>query len=148
MSSEVTERDRNAMLPELERSLADAKLGALDAGAQALATRYAQLLDDAVAADKYAKSLRVLSEAVRDYAGSLMPPQERELLAAWDQVSSALAEHSVASDLGPKLLAAMTALGLTPAGRGALKQVAPDNTGQLATPLRLLRSEAAGRCGA
>jgi len=148
VSNGASERERNAVLPELERSLADAKLGALDAGAQALATRYAQLLDDAVAADKYTKSLRVLSEAVRDHAGQLMPPQERELLQAWDQVSSALAEHSVASDLGPKLLAAMTALGLTPAGRGALKQAAPDNTSKLATPLQLLRGEAAGRRGA
>ena len=35
------------------------------------------------------------------------------------KIADALGRHSVMSDLGPKLLAALTALGLTPAGRGA-----------------------------
>jgi len=56
-------------------------------------------------------------------------------------ITSALAEHSVASDLGPKLLAALTALNLTlPAtGTGAKPEAVRDKPVE---PLDAERAEA------
>lgn len=82
-----------------------------DTGAVALARRYAELIDAAAPAAKYREpldGLRALVDAYQDPRGS------RYL----DKIADALAAHSVASDLGPKLLAVLTALGMTAAGRG------------------------------
>ncbi|MEO3930760.1 hypothetical protein ABGB07_43990 [Micromonosporaceae bacterium B7E4] len=81
-----------------------------DAGAVALVKRYAALIDDAVPLAKYDVPLRALRMAVTECSD----PKAGEHLA---KVEQALAAHSVASDLGPKLLAALTALGMTAAGR-------------------------------
>jgi len=82
-----------------------------DAGAIALCRTYAALIDAAAPAAKYREPLRVLMLAA-DNAGE-------DAAKAFQRVADALAAHSVASDLGPKLLAALSALGLTLAGRGA-----------------------------
>jgi len=87
----------------------------LDAGAVQLAREYAGLIDNATVLAKYRKSLDGLRAAL-----DLLGPLDRiDAFEHFDKIADALSEHSVASDLGPKLLAALTALGLTPAGRGA-----------------------------
>lgn len=92
-----------------------------DAGTVALARRYAMLIDDAAPAAKYREPLAHLAHALKLLGmlgvddGGTVDRAEKALA----KVSDALAAHSVASDLGPKLLAALAALGLTPAARGA-----------------------------
>ncbi len=114
--------ERAPMLPAVEQSITHAKLSDGERGAAALARRYAELMDAAVAEQKYVKMLRIVGAAVEqqvEYTHN--PAAARELADAWDRLSAALAEHSVASDLGPKLLAALTALTLTPASKGEKK---------------------------
>lgn len=138
------------MLPAVQRAFAAVRQpDPRDAGTRALAERYAALLDEAAPDRSYAKALRVLGEVVEqalEYAGR--PDRIREINDAWEKVRDALAEHSVASDLGPKLLAALTAQGLSLAGR---KEKA-DGGGQvqaMGNPLQLVRDEdAAARGGA
>lgn len=83
-----------------------------DAAAVKLARRYAELIDNAAPAAKYRPSLRVMYAAIP--VGAPSPVTD-----AYDKIKEALAEHSVASDLGPKLLAVLTSLGMTGAGRSA-----------------------------
>jgi len=92
-------------------ALAEVPLLPRDAAAAHLARRYAALLDEPVPLARYEEPLRVLRALV---AAQEDPAAARRHLA---KVEDALAAHSVASDLGPKLLAALTALGCTPAGR-------------------------------
>lgn len=99
-------------------ALQDAKPAARDAGAVALAKQYAALIDEAAPAGKYRKAL----DALERVAAASDDDGAAEMLRT---ISTALAEHSVASDLGPKLLAALTALGLTLAGRPAVKGGGP-----------------------
>ena len=88
-----------------------------DAGAEALALSYAGLMDEAAPAGKYRKALAVLRRTV---AG--VPTEEDDPDEAFALIETALAQHSVASDLGPKLLAVLSGLGLTPAARGSQKE--------------------------
>lgn len=93
---------------EVEAALRDAThLSTLDHGAIALAKRYAHLIDEAAPAANYGEPLRVLGLTVHT-------KDERQAL---QRITDALSAHSVASDLGPKLLTTLTALGLTPAAR-------------------------------
>lgn len=88
----------------LARSLRDAQLLPRDAAGVQLVKRYAKLIDDA--------------QALADEAGLIEPETEsqaRRLAALKAKVDA----QTVASDLGPKLLAALTALGMTLAGRAA-----------------------------
>jgi hypothetical protein len=89
----------------------DAEPGAdRDAATAELARTYASLMDDAAPAAKYAKALTWL--------GNLRFDDEDEAAAGHiDTIRVALAAHSVASDLGPKLLAALEALLLSPRAR-------------------------------
>lgn len=81
-----------------------------DAAAIRLAKNYAELLDNAAPAGKYAKALEWLARVPTE------PNQAQHQLT----IMIALAEHSVASDLGPKLLAVLDDLGVTPAARARL----------------------------
>jgi hypothetical protein len=83
-----------------------------DAGAEALARQYATLLDHAAPAKRYRRALEQLRRAV---AGESL--EEDEPWEALATVAEALSQHTVTSDLGPKLLTTLTALGLTPAAR-------------------------------
>lgn len=87
-----------------------------DAAAERIALAYAELIDAAAPAAKYRKALATLGRAVT--GTSLDEDDPHEALAT---ISVALAEHSVASDLGPKLLTTLTSLGLTVASRGATR---------------------------
>ena len=91
-------------------ALRDAKPQKQDGGAVALAKQYAKLIDEAVPLARYDVPLAALRVAVTECSD----PKAGEHLA---KIEQALAAHSVASDLGPKLLAALTALGMTAAGR-------------------------------
>ena len=97
-------------------------VGAIDAKPQdeaavVLARRYAMLIDDAAPEAKYTKHLRGLRQAIAMLA-SVEPLAASQAEEHFEKIADALSAHSVASDLGPKLLAVLTALGMTPAGRG------------------------------
>lgn len=109
-----------------------------DVAAERLALTYAELIDNAAPAAKYRKAMAVLSRAIDAYVGL----DAEDAAEAFQTVATALAEHSVASDLGPKLQVALTSLGLTTAARGEQKgerRSAPTN------PLDELRARRAAR---
>jgi len=110
-----------------------------DVGAVALARRYAELIDAASPASKYREPLAQLGRAVALLDVDDATPYERALT----KITDALAAHSVASDLGPKLLAALSALGLTPAARGDGKGGTAGEPA--ANPLDELRARRAAR---
>ena len=84
-------------------ALEDACVLDRDAAAVALAKRYAALLDDA--------------ERLAEMA-ALVEPETDTQARKLASLEIAVDAQSVTSDLGPKLLAVLTALGMTPAGRG------------------------------
>lgn len=112
------------------------KPAAVDKAAVELAKRYAALIDDAAPAAKYRQPLDELRAAVRgtDAEDALV------------KLETALAQHSVASDLGPKLLMVLTALGMTAAGRGGVKGAG--GVGGVAGKLDELRERRERRRGA
>lgn len=81
----------------------------------ALARRYAALLDEAAPAGKYRRPLALLDKVAAYYrdTAKLTPVEERALDEAMNTIGDALAQHSVASDLGPKLLQALERLNMT-----------------------------------
>lgn len=97
-----------------EMSLAAAPLTVSDNAAAALVRHYAALMDHAVAL-RDEVDLAWGSLSVDDIDG------RRRLV----KLEAAVSAQAVASDLGPKLLAALTALGCTPAGRGVKGQEKP-----------------------
>jgi hypothetical protein len=82
-----------------------------DAAVRALARRLATLLDESAPRSTYTEPLLLLEHAVDRYDGDHVEETRRALR----RVRDALGQHSVASDLGPKYLAVLTSLGLTPA---------------------------------
>lgn len=98
---------RRALLEALRAATVDPRDGAT----VALAKRLATLLDEVAPLSTYTEPLGHLERLVQAGGDA---EQER----AFRRVRDALGEHSVASDLGPKYLATLTALGLTPAARG------------------------------
>lgn len=93
---------RGPITRAVARALKDAPLLPRDAGGVELVKRYALLIDQA--------------QELADEAALIEPDDEtmaRRLRALQVQVDA----QAVVSDLGPKLLAALTALGMTQAGR-------------------------------
>jgi len=88
-------------------ALAAADLSTRDGGAAALVRRYAALIDHAAQLSAEADVLWELADG--DDAG---------MIKAIGKLRLAVDAQSVVSDLGPKLLAGLTALGCTLAGRG------------------------------
>lgn len=108
-------QDLSRIGPALEEALILAQIPPWGAAAVALARRYAGLLDEATPAGRYRRPLdwlERLAEHYRDTA-KLTPVEERALDEAMNTIADALAQHSVASDLGPKLLAALERLNMT-----------------------------------
>lgn len=99
----------------LEASLKISKVPRESAAIVALTRKYARLLDAPAAAAKYRKPLALLETIAAYYldAQRLSPVDRRAVEDAVHTITTALGEHSVASDLGPKLLAALTSLGMT-----------------------------------
>lgn len=96
---------------EVEAAL-DAEPGSnRDRATAALALTYAALIDQAAPAAKYAKALAWLGRLPVD-------DEDDDAARHVDTIRVALAAHTVASDLGPKLLAALEALLLSPRARG------------------------------
>lgn len=150
--------ERDTLLSQVEHSLVEAEHGAKYAAASALAEHYAFLIDCAAPTKAYATAIRVLQKFIDEQIMMVRPaPEQREIERAWDTVRTALAEHSVASDLGPKLLTALERLDLTTnsSGKpGRLPAVAatpgqreplPTPIGGVSNALTLLRGGAAER---
>ena len=126
------------LAPLVTTALKAAQLRPEDVAAAGLAQRYAELLDEAAVSQQYAEALRLVGEAL-DTRNPLV-------LKAWDRVQTALSEHTTASDLGPKLLATLTALGCSLAGRKALTEKGGGTVHDLPeSPLKQLRDEARQR---
>jgi len=89
-----------------ETSLAAAPLTPRDQAAAALVRRYAQLID-------HAQSLAEEAEIV----WGELDPEDADGRRRLVKLEAAVAAQSVTGDLGPKLLAALTSLGCTLAGR-------------------------------
>jgi Arc/MetJ-type ribon-helix-helix transcriptional regulator len=102
------------------------------AGTRALARHYADLIDDAATPSAYADDLDALEVAAHAAIG---PAAAKAI----KRVRAALSATTVASDLGPKLLAALTAL--QGAGGGA-QNGSPGTRTVESTIERLRRSEA------
>jgi len=91
-----------------ETSLAAAPLTPRDQAAAALVRRYAELIDNA---ESLAAEANVL--------WGELDPEDADGRRRLAKLEAAVSAHGVTSDLGPKLLAALTALGCTLAGRAA-----------------------------
>ncbi len=133
-------QDLSAMVPALEDALKVAPRPPELAAAVALARRYARLLDAAAVDRKYVKALKVVVKALDHYVLTtrLTPVEERAVEEAGITVATALAEHSVASDLGPKFLAALAALNMTLA---STKRESPGGSGGDVSPVAEARAE-------
>jgi len=117
---------------EVDQALADAKPGNRDAGAVALLRAYADLIDDAGVPGKYADALEWLSG---------IESEDRAADKHVRAITLALSQQTATSDLGPKMLAAMEALQLTPRARAA-KAPGSDRNGAK-SPVAQLRDEVA-----
>ena len=100
-------------------SLQDVQLSPRDRSTAELAKRYARLIDDAAPAAKYRTHLTAMGRALAMLAAR-EPLAASEAAEHFEKIADALSAHSVASDLGPKLLAALVQLGMTPAARSAV----------------------------
>lgn len=111
-----------------------------DAAAVAAAHLFADLIDQAVMRRTYARAVAAVEHAARsqDFA---MPDE-------WETITAALAQHSVASDLGPKLLAALDALLLSPRARAAAQKGMKQSGKPGASRLDELRERRARKHGA
>jgi hypothetical protein len=117
---------------------------AQDGAAEALALTYAMLIDNAAPAARYRKALRHVAAAVRAYRGD----GADDAAAGLEVLETALGAHTVASDLGPKLLAALGTLGMTPAGRGGRKDAHdPAPVADLPDPLDQVAAQRERRLG-
>jgi 3-hydroxyisobutyrate dehydrogenase-like beta-hydroxyacid dehydrogenase len=99
------------VLPQVRHTIEQLHLLPADSAAATLAERYAELIDHAAVATTYLKPLRELRAVI---AGNTAAAEHLTRLEV------ALSAHSVASDLGPKLLAVLESLGATPKARGAV----------------------------
>lgn len=108
-----------------------------DAATVALAQEYARLIDHAAPAGKYAKALQWL-------AGVADAAEDEKSADHARTIVIALSQHTVASDLGPKLLAALDALLLSPRARAAAKKAVADAK-PAANPLDQLAERRAGK---
>jgi hypothetical protein len=113
---------RASLAESVSKSIESAGITERDKGVATLALQYAQLIDEAVYAQKYRKMMRLVMRAVDRYDGE----DSEEVAEAYGALAAALSQHSVSSDLGPKLLASLTSLGLTPAARSDTGKATPN----------------------
>jgi hypothetical protein len=128
-------------LGALDEALTTAPVLPRDAAAVELARRYAALLDESSPLEAYRVPLTRLRRLV-DRMGD-----ERDK-AAFGAMADALGRHSTASDLGPKLLAVLSALGMTVAGRAVRgasgASAVPDQLSELRARAEARRAGSAG----
>jgi hypothetical protein len=120
------------MRDQVDAGLADAASTARDAGAVELLRTYADLIDDAGVPGKYTEALDWLVGVGAASEDKAADKHVRAILLG-------LSRQTATSDLGPKLLAAMEALQMTPRAR---KAAAPgsDRNGSK-SPIAQLRDE-------
>lgn len=111
------------MAEKVAETLENLELRPEDAGLRALALRYAVTIDEA----------RQLAEE----AAAL--PYDEDTVAMVARLKTRVDAHTVMVDVGPKLLAALDALGATPKARSATGKPQPSGSSALAA----LRSEGA-----
>ncbi|TAJ21849.1 MAG: hypothetical protein EPO65_00685 [Dehalococcoidia bacterium] len=100
-----------SVLTALQSALRAQPAGAQDAATVALAKRYALELDDAdVISTAATKALRQLAKA----------DVEDDLFEKFEALAARIEQVHVAATIGPKLLAALEQLGLTPKARNAI----------------------------
>lgn len=116
-----------------------------DRGAAALARNYARLIDEAAPSATYAKHLLAVREALDVMRIEGVRVVGYDVDKAYDAILMALSDHSVASDLGPKLLAVLTSLGLTLAGRVGKEGGKSDDSGGTGSATDELRARRATR---
>jgi hypothetical protein len=105
-----------SMLAAVRASIGAVETAREDSGAAALAERYADLMDRAEPTKQYGGWIRKVDAFLdQRLSGTVL---DEQVATAWTNIRLALAEHSVASDMGPKLLDALHKLGATPAARG------------------------------
>lgn len=95
-----------------------------DVAAAALAVHYARLIDEPAVAGKYADAIEWLRHLAELESGDRTVQRHVKLIII------ALGEHTVMSDLGPKLQATLDALRLTPkarTGKGGTDAAAPSD---------------------
>lgn len=107
-----------------------------DVAGEALALAYARLIDEPAPAAKYADALAWLRElADEEHLGDRIVQRHVKT------IMTALAEHTVMSDLGPKLQSTLDAMKLTPKSRAQGK----GETDAPATPARARLDELRAR---
>lgn len=111
------ERMTGPMESAVEQALAAAVVAPADQGTTALAREYARLIDAAAPAARYTQALEWVAR---------QGPGDKDADRHVQTITAALAAHSVASDLGPKLLAALDALLMSPRARAAAKKAVID----------------------
>jgi hypothetical protein len=117
----------------LRHALKSVEVAPADAAAVRLAYGYAQLLDRGAIAAQYVKPLREVRSALAhadDAAAALEHLAKLEI---------ALSAHTTASDLGPKLLAVLESLAMTPRARVAVIGKGAPTREPAASPLDELR---------
>jgi hypothetical protein len=117
------------LAPITRRALRDVPLVPADESARALAVHYAAMIDTSAIDGP-------MADAIRFVAGAVQLAEDPLIDTAWRKIERALAAHSVASDFGPKYLAALESLGMTPRARRALVREA---NGAPDSPLDQLR---------
>jgi hypothetical protein len=122
----------------IRESLDQTPLNPQDAAISAVAMEYARLIDEAVPAGKYGQALTWLAQ--QDF-------EDKDADKHIRTISLALAQHSVASDFGPKLLATLEALLMSPRARAAAKKAVTDDK-PIANPIDQLASRRAGKSAA
>ncbi len=129
------------MLSATNLALSEASTLPRDGAAIELARRYAGLLDESSPLESYRVPLTRLRRLVERMG------DERDK-AAFGTLADALGRHSTASDLGPKLLAVLTALGMTGAGRaargGSSAPAVPDQLAELRARAEARRAGSSG----
>jgi len=109
----MSRRNTPSILTALHTALREAKPPDADAATVALAKRYAAELDGAaVVSTRMAKALRQLARA----------EISTELYEQFEALATRIEEVNVAATVGPKLLAALEQLQLTPKARNAVAQ--------------------------
>ena len=122
------------MLRQVNAAFTDQPVEKRDAATAEVARMYARLIDAAAPAGKYRKALAWLAHIDTDDVGY-------EHIAV---IVQALSQHTVASDLGPKLLVTLEALQMSPRARNAARKAVSDARGPV-NPLDQLAERRAGR---
>lgn len=118
-TGETAQEDRK-LLTAVDETLANLDLSPQDAALAQLARRYAATIDRA--------------EAISAQAAKI--PFDPDSAEAVEQLRKKVSAQVTMADLGPKLLAALDALGATPKARAAAGKPPPAGTGSKLTALR------------